>query len=142
MQVQTRLLSPHGRKSRLVVFDNLKGTRVSNSLVESYVTADAQRAGNCTSAKGRGRTIITWTITANQPSLSKDFVGRAYPVRIVPPEYSPKWTDSVDGFRRDNRWQIIGDIIAELQGESVGTLGDGRVVAVAGVGTRVPLPRL
>lgn len=125
MQVQTRLLSPHGRRSRLVVFDNLKGTRVSNSLVESYVTADVISGRELYVGEGTRLNIITWAITANEPSLSKDLVGRAYPIRIIPPEYDPDWTMSVDTFIAAHRWQIIGDIVAELQAEPVGTLGTG-----------------
>ena len=125
MQVQTRLLSPHGRRSRLVVFDNLKGTRVSNSLVESYVTADVISGRELYVGEGTRLNIIVWAITANEPSLSKDLVGRAYPIRIVPPEYNPDWTASVDAFIASHRWQILGDIVAELQGATVGTLGAG-----------------
>jgi hypothetical protein len=125
MQVQTRLLSPHGRRSRLVVFDNLKGTRVSNSLVESYVTADVISGRELYVGEGTRLNIITWAITANEPSLSKDLVGRAYPIRIIPPQYDPDWTGSVDAFIAAHRWQILGDIVAELQQQPVGTLGAG-----------------
>jgi hypothetical protein len=125
LQVQTRLLSEQGRKARLVIFDNLKGTRVSNSLVESYVTADVISGRELYVGEGTRPNIVTWVITANQPSLSKDFVGRAYPVRIIPPRYSPKWTARTDRLVADHRWQIIGDILAELRAEPTATLADG-----------------
>jgi hypothetical protein len=125
MQVQTRILSSEGRKSRLVVFDNLKGTRTSNSLVESYVTADKISGRELYVGEGTRPNIITWTITANQPSLSKDFVGRAYPIRIIPPVYSPKWNARVDRLIEENRWAIYGDIVGALRAEPLADLEDG-----------------
>jgi hypothetical protein len=125
MQVQTRLLSKHGRRSRLVVFDNLKGTRVSNSLIESYVTADIISGRQLWQGEGTRPNNLTWTITANQPSLSRDFVGRAYPVRVTPPTYTPAWTARIDALIAEHRWAIIGDIIAELRADPVARLADG-----------------
>lgn len=125
LQVQTRILSEEGRKSRLVVFDNLKGTRTSNSLIESYVTSEKISGRELYTGEGTRPNIITWTITANQPSLSKDFVGRAYPIRIIPPVYSPIWNRRIDRLIEEHRWDIYGDIVAELKTDVGYMLEDG-----------------
>lgn len=125
LQVQNRLLSPIGRRARLVVFDNAKGTRMSNVLIESYVTAPTISGKEMWQGEGTRPNHLTWIITANQPSLSKDFVGRGYPLRVTPPEYSPEWLESIKAFIRDYRWEILGDIIAELKGEPIGVFAAG-----------------
>lgn len=125
LQVQTRLLSEDGMACRLVVFDNLKGTRVSNSLVESYVTAKVISGRKLYVGEGKRPNTITWAITANQPSISHDFTERAYPVRLNPPRYSPEWNNQTEHFVADNRWQIIADIVAELRGDPSHLLADG-----------------
>jgi len=119
MQVQNRLLSPIGRRARLVVFDNAKGTRMSSALIEGYVTSPQISGKEMWQGEGQRPNHLTWTLTANQPSLSKDFVGRAFPIRIVPPSYSPEWSESIAAFIREHRWEILGDIIADLQAEPV-----------------------
>lgn len=125
VQVQTRLLSEAGLASRLVVFDNLKGTRVSSSLIESYVTAPRISGRQLYVGEGSRPNILTWCITANQPSLSKDFVQRAFPVKIAPPVYSPEWNDETDRLIETCRWQILADMAEELQADPRWTLGPG-----------------
>ncbi len=125
MQIQTRLLSKAGQASRLVVFDNVKGTRVSSSIIESYVTADMISGRQLYTGEGQRPNVITWAITANQPSLSKDFTARTYPIRLIPPTYSPAWSRDVERHVIDHKWQIIADILTELQGPRVADLVGG-----------------
>lgn len=125
MQVQTRLLSEDGMAARLVLFDNLKGTRVSSTLIESYVTAPVVSGRRLYVGEGKRPNIITWVITANQPSLSKDLTQRSYPIRLTPPVYAPEWNESTDRFIVEHRWQILADILAELETPPRWRLGDG-----------------
>jgi hypothetical protein len=117
--IEKRLLSPTARKDRFVVFDNLKGIRISSSLIESYVTAEEISGRQLYKGEGRRPNHLTWAITANQPNLSRDFSQRVVPIRILPPAYSPAWRKSVDRLINDHRWDIISDIVLALRADPI-----------------------
>lgn len=123
--IMPRLLSAAGRRARLVLFDNLKGSRVSSSLIESNVTAPVLSGKMLYQGEGSRPNYLTWALTTNQASLSKDLAQRTYPIRVRPPVYSPKWEDAINRHIAENRWAIIGDMIAQLAGPPVATLPDG-----------------
>lgn len=116
-----RLLSAAGRRARLVIFDNVKGSRVSSSLIESSVTAPVLSGKQLFQGEGSRPNYLTWCITSNQPSLSKDLAARTYPIRVRPPKYSPEWETKIGGFINANRWKIIADILGILAGPPVTT---------------------
>jgi hypothetical protein len=116
-----RLLSAAGRRARLVIFDNVKGSRVSSSLIESSVTAPVLSGKQLFQGEGSRPNFLTWCITSNQPSLSKDLAARTYPIRVRPPKYSPEWEARINAFIAAHRWSIIADMLAELAGPPVTT---------------------
>lgn len=113
-EIPTRLLSDQGRVCRLAVFDNLKGTRTSNSLVESYITATKISGKQLYQGEGKRSNILTWAITSNQPAFSRDFAQRVYPIRLDRPTYLPRWRTALDTLIATRRWEIIADMAAEL----------------------------
>jgi hypothetical protein len=58
---------------------------------------------------------LIWVITLNGASLSKDLAQRVIVVKVKRPSYSPTWENKVRDYIEENRWAIIGDIVAELR---------------------------
>jgi hypothetical protein len=65
---------------------------------------------------------LTWVLTMNGATLSKDMAQRCIIIKLARPESYDQWTEDVDEFIARHRWEIIGDAIAELkrgEGETI-----------------------
>ena len=60
--------------------------------------------------EGRRSNTLTWTLTLNGASLSKDLAQRVIVVVLDRPEYSPNWEDDVRTYIDEYRWHIFSDI--------------------------------
>lgn len=125
-KIQTRLLSAEGRASRLVVFDNARGARLSSDLFASFVTIDVISGTQHYVGEGRRPNVITWCLTGNEVNLSKDFAQRVVPVHILPAVYAPGWRPAVERFIDEFRWHILADIAAILSAAPLGVVPAGR----------------
>jgi hypothetical protein len=115
-EVKTRLLSPEGLPLRLVRLDNVKSTRLSWADLEGLVTAEVVSGRRLYAGEGRRPNLLTWALTVNGASLSKDLAQRCVVARVARPAFAPGWEEATLGFVREHRWEIIADVLTRLQG--------------------------
>ncbi len=111
----TRLLSPEAMDKRLVLLDNLKTLRFSNAEIEGVITSDRISGRRLYAGEGQRANSLTWFLTLNGASLSRDMAQRSVIIRLRRPPHDPKWEESVYDYIDSSRWAIIGDIIAKLK---------------------------
>jgi hypothetical protein len=114
-QVRTDLLSPSALTRRAVFLDNVKRMRFSWSELESVITTDWVGGHQMYLGFARRPNTLTWLITLNNASLSKDMSQRCVIVHLNRPKYGPDWVESLEAYTNANRWAIVGDIIALLK---------------------------
>ena len=110
-----RLLSPDAMTKRAVLIDNLKSHRFSWADLEDLITAETLSGRRLYHGEGRRPGVLTWFITVNGASLSKDMAQRVVPVKLSRPDYSDGWEREVADLLANRRWEIIGDILAALR---------------------------
>lgn len=108
----TRLLSPKSRHLRVARLDNVKTHRFSWSELEEQITSPVLSGHQMYQGEGRRPNLLTWAITLNGASLSRDLAQRCYPVKLARPTHDPGWNRAVREFVDGQRWQIIADIKA------------------------------
>jgi hypothetical protein len=114
-KLMTRLLSPAAMDRRVAFLDNVKTLRFSWADLEAIITGDII-SGRCLYVgEGRRPNTLTWIITLNQASLSRDMAQRTIPIRLKRPEHDPCWEADTWSLIETERWAIIGDILAELR---------------------------
>jgi hypothetical protein len=96
--IQTRLLSPEALTQRIVLIDNLKALRFSDSDIEALITTPEISGRQLYTGEGRRPNTLSWVITSNKPSLSKDLAQRSIIIRVTTPVYTPAWERDVTGF--------------------------------------------
>jgi putative DNA primase/helicase len=116
-KLMTRLLSPAGLSCRVALIDNLKSLRFSWGDLEGLITADIISGRSLYIGEGRRPNTLTWVITANGASLSRDMAQRCVPVRLARPPQDPTWEAETLRLIRERRWEIVGDVLAELRRE-------------------------
>jgi hypothetical protein len=83
--------------------------------LEALITADVI-SGRCLYVgEGRRPNTLVWLITLNQASMSRDMAQRCIPVRLKRPRHDPSWEADTWALINNHRWEIIGDILAELR---------------------------
>lgn len=109
-----RLLSGSaaGRVGRI---DNLKVLKFSWADFEGLLTSEkinghAMYVGN----QSIPNTLV-WTITVNGASLSKDMAQRTVCIKLARPTYQPTWGMEVAEYIKENRWEIIAELISILK---------------------------
>jgi hypothetical protein len=114
-KLMTRMLSPAAMDRRIAFLDNVKTLRFSWADLEAIITGDII-SGRCLYVgEGRRPNTLSWIITLNQASLSRDMAQRTIPVRLKRPEHDPSWEADTWALIESERWAIIGDILAELR---------------------------
>lgn len=116
-----RLLSPTGRRSRLVLIDNLKNYKWSSSAFESLVTTREISGRQLFVGEGSRANTLTIVVTVNGPSVSTDIAQRSIPIRLTKPKYDADWLQDTLAYIDQNRGQIVADCLFELarEGEEV-----------------------
>jgi len=112
--IQKRLFSPPSRHLRLARLDNLKETRFSWAELEALITAVVISGYQLRRGEARRPNLLTWVLTLNGASLSRDVAKRFVNVKLARPTYSPTWRRDLETFITDHRWQIIADIGSAL----------------------------
>jgi hypothetical protein len=113
--VITRLLSPDALERRVVLLDNVKSLKFSWAELEALITADSISGHRLYHGEGRRPNTLTVCITLNGASLSRDLAQRCVIVKVKRPAYSGTWEDETVALIESRRWEIIGDILAELR---------------------------
>jgi hypothetical protein len=112
----TRLLSPEALGRRVCLLDNVKTLRFSWADLEGLITADTISGRRLYVGEGRRPNTLTWFITLNNASLSKDMAQRCVIIRVKRPIFDACWKETTLGLIEEKRWAIIGDILARLSG--------------------------
>jgi hypothetical protein len=110
----TRLLSPTGLASRVVVFDNEEG-RVANAEFAGLITSPIVSGRRLYSGEGRRPNNLLWVITLNTPTLDSDLASRAIPISVRRPTYSPDWKSETTTLIDSKRWAIIAALVELLK---------------------------
>jgi hypothetical protein len=106
----TRLLSPAGLMSRVVLFDNETG-RVSSSELSGLITAQNVSGRRLYEGEGHRPNNLLWIITLNSPTLDSDLASRGVAVSLKRPDYAPDWRTEMLSMIDDKRWEIIAALI-------------------------------
>jgi hypothetical protein len=114
-KLMTRLFSPAGLECRVGLLDNVKTLRFSWADLESLITTDLISGRKLYVGEGRRPNTLTWIVTLNGASLSKDMAQRTVIIKNARPTADPNWRACVEAFIDAHRWEIVGDAIAELK---------------------------
>ncbi len=114
-ELVTRILSRDGMDKRVVLFDNVKTLRFSCAELEALITNDVVSGRRLYVGEGRRPNNLTYCLTLNGASLSRDMAQRCVIVKMGRPSHAARWETETVNFIEANRWAIIGDIIAALK---------------------------
>jgi hypothetical protein len=114
-KLMTRLLSPAAIDRRVALLDNVKTLKFSWSDLEALITTDVISGRQLYVGEGRRPNTLTWFITLNNASLSKDLAQRCVIIKVKRPTRGPAWQAETQDFVAANRWAIIGDLLAVLK---------------------------
>jgi hypothetical protein len=107
---KTRLFSEDGHQ-RVARLDNLKTHKFSWDQMESLMTAGTISGKKLYMGAGRRPNTLTWMITLNGASLSKDVASRSIVIVLDrPPQVDAEWEDDVRTFIRANRPALLAEI--------------------------------
>ncbi len=110
-----RLLSPDALDKRVVLLDNVKTMKFSWAELEALVTCEVVSGRRLFHGEGRRPNTLTWAITLNGATLSKDMAQRCVIVKLRRPRRDPDWKENAVAYIRERRWAIIGDILSVLK---------------------------
>lgn len=115
--IKKRLLSPDARPYRVARVDNIKTHRFSWADLEGLITSPMISGHRMYRGEGRRPNTITWALTLNGASLSKDMAQRCVIMKLDRPQYNPRWEQDVRSYIDSHRWEIIADIGQVLHGQ-------------------------
>ena len=115
-RIKVRLLSEGAQSLRVCRLDNVKSHRFSWADLEALVTSPVISGHRLYCGEARRPNLLTWLITMNGASLSKDLAQRAVVIKLARPTDDPTWDDRLWEFVEENRWNIIAEIGQILQG--------------------------
>ena len=124
--VRSRLLSDESLSQRCVLIDNLK-TRLSRSGLEGAITATTIDGKKMYKGQFSRPNNLTWFITANSPSLSRDLAERAVIIKLGEAQHASDFADWKSKFLKEKRPQLIADIIDWLSKQKNGKLNSSRM---------------
>jgi hypothetical protein len=113
-KMMPRLLSPAALDRRMVLMDNIKRLRFSSADLEALITADTLSGRRLYQGEGRRPNTLTWMLTLNGASLSRDLAQRCIIVRLARPARDPRWWEDTLALVAGERWALLGDIVAAL----------------------------
>ena len=108
--IKKRLLSPDARQLRVGLLDNLKTLRFSWDELEALITSPVISGHRMYQGEGRRSNLLTWILTLNGATLSKDMAERCVIIKLGRPNYQAAWQRSVEEFVRSYRWELINDM--------------------------------
>jgi hypothetical protein len=111
----TRLLTPGARSRRVVLLDNIKSLKFSWAELEALITSDVISGHQMYEGEGQRPNWLTWCLTINGASLSRDMAQRTVVIKIERPEYSATWEQETRSLIDGKRWEIVGDCLAILK---------------------------
>jgi hypothetical protein len=100
--VKARLLSPDALGRRVVLLDNIKSHKFGWGELEGLITADTVSGHRMYAGEGRRPNALTYVLTLNGASLSKDTAQRCVVVKLARPRYSPAWEEETLAYVREH----------------------------------------
>ncbi|MEX0774673.1 MAG: hypothetical protein WD042_03045 [Phycisphaeraceae bacterium] len=116
-RLRQRLLHDSTAMRRVVLLDNLRGT-TSNAEIESLITAGDIQGHKLYVGDATRPNRLTWIVTANSPSLSRDLADRSIVIRIGRPHRSD-FTGWALRFIAEHRMALVATAIARLAGPAL-----------------------
>lgn len=110
-----RLLSSNGRKSRIVLIDNVTGvfkSPILSALITAWNVSGKRPYGAGEETRPNN---LTYVITSNEATVDSDIATRSFYINIDRPKYDPHWKTKLLAYVDNNRYQIIADIIDMLE---------------------------
>jgi len=114
-EFNSRILSPEGRKKRIVLIDNVTGV-IESSILSKKIT---QKSMSGRPKYGRGEQTIlnrfTFFISANSANADEDIAMRSFFVNLDNSIKSKSWKSTVIDYIDNYRFHILADIIDILK---------------------------
>ncbi len=104
------LLTPSAAKIRVALIDNLKTFRFSSEFVESLVTCTVINGHRLHYGHASRPNYITFSVTVNGASYSKDMAERSVVIKLKQPVRSGAWYNKTVALIKNHREKIIQDI--------------------------------
>jgi hypothetical protein len=114
-RVLAGLLSPSALPLRVVLIDNVKTYRLSSEFIESLITCENISGHKLYHGHATRPNFLTWVITVNGPSFSKDMSDRSIVIQLERFKPSPRWFTETVAFIEANRAAIVADVRWHLQ---------------------------
>jgi hypothetical protein len=114
-EIIKRLVSEGGRKTRIVLLDNLTVDlscgQFASLITKSSITGRAPYS----SGEDTRPNNLTYCITSNSAQVDDDLVSRSFFISLRRPEANGNWKRDILDYIDKNRWQIFSDIIDIIQ---------------------------
>jgi hypothetical protein len=114
-ELKKRLLSPDALAFRVAILDNIKSLKFSWADLEGLITSEVISGRRLYHGEGRRPNTLTYVLTLNGASLSKDMAQRCVIVKLKRPKRDADWYETTLAYICEHRWAILGDIIARLK---------------------------
>lgn len=117
-EITKRLVSTTGRNSRMFLVDNVTG--IFNNEFFSDLVTGFDISGKAPYGVGEESrpNDLTYVITSNSANIGTDIASRSFMLFVAQPKRrDPDWKTAVLAFIEKNRYSILGDIYAILDGE-------------------------
>lgn len=121
-RIKTRLLTRQANEKRVAVIDNIKSNRFSWAELESLITAKEISGHQMYVGESQRPNILTWAMTANGPSVSKDISQRVIVIKLAKPIRESEgqseeaaflsWETRINAYIDERRDALIADIAA------------------------------
>lgn len=107
----------NGETQRVVLLDNVKESCLSSAVIESLITSSWIGGHKLNHGYVKRPNTITWAMTMNGLSLSRDLAQRTVVIKLDKPRRSGAgdWSERFDQFIANHRERIISDIAAFFQ---------------------------
>lgn len=102
----------NGQRHRVALLDNIKESCLSSATIESLITSAAVGGHRLNIGYGSRPNTMTWVMTMNGMSLSRDLAQRTIVIKLTEPKRSGTWDDDVDKFMAEHRDKVIADVAA------------------------------
>jgi hypothetical protein len=110
--IKKRLLNGPDIHRRVVLLDNVKKTKFSDQGIEALITAPEISGHKYFVGGGSRPNLLTWFITMNGPSLSRDLAQRTINIVLKRPKHTGNWIEQVNSHVATYRDEIVSDVAA------------------------------
>lgn len=117
--IKKQFLSPSALRKRIAFIDNIKTPKFSWGALEGLITSTEISGHQMYVGHSTRPNLVTWCLTFNGVSLSRDMAQRSIIVHVKKPKYDAEWEPRVDQFIEENRHGLISEILTVLQNQKI-----------------------